>query len=266
MVDDDDDDDEAIEACDEVGSSGTEADEESGSGGGSGVEVRVVVVVVVVVVDDLLGERGGGAAVPFLRGGSGSDLSPSPYVNPAFSSRASMFLINERGGSVSVCVCVASEQWEGGRGKGRDGLGVDAEEFAVVVELLEPRVERGRFDGVGLLFEFGNHVEKDGGVALGLCVFRVPGTTKGGRSGSVNMRSPYSGRRRRGSSVCPALAWEGTDCKESDVKQVFAAREFGVGVLLLEGFEQACSGSKVGDAGRGRDAGAWGGRGLRGGD
>jgi hypothetical protein len=56
----------------------------------------------------------------------------------------------------------------------------------------------------------------------------------------------------------------GTDCKESDVKQVFAAREFGVGVLLLEGFEQAGSGSKVGDAGRGRDAGAWKGRGARG--
>lgn len=83
-------DEEAIEeACDEVGSrSGTTDDDEEG--GGSGVEVRVVVVVVVV--DDLLGDRGGGAAVPFRRGGSGSDLSPSPYVNPAFSSRASMFL------------------------------------------------------------------------------------------------------------------------------------------------------------------------------
>lgn len=82
-------DEEAIEeACDEVGSrSGTTDDDEEG--GGSGVEVRVVVAV-----DDLLGERGGGggAAVPFRRGGSGSDLSPSPYVNPAFSSRASMFL------------------------------------------------------------------------------------------------------------------------------------------------------------------------------
>ena len=82
-------DEEAIEeACDEVGSrSGTTDNDEEG--GGSGVEVRVVVAV-----DDLLGERGGGggAAVPFRRGGSGSDLSPSPYVNPAFSSRASMFL------------------------------------------------------------------------------------------------------------------------------------------------------------------------------
>lgn len=85
--------DEMMEACDEVGSSGTDE-------GGSGVGVRVVVAV-----DDLLGERGGGgAAVPFRRGGSGSDLSPSPYVSPAFSSRASMFLKGGRGVRCSLCL------------------------------------------------------------------------------------------------------------------------------------------------------------------
>ena len=111
-----------------------------------------------------------------------------------------------------MCVCVCVWPLSSGKGEGarKDGLGVDAEEFAVVVELLEPRVERGRFDGVGLLFEFGNHVEKDGGVALGLCVFRVPGTTKGVIGVSQHEScSGHSGRRR--GAACAQLSRLGRD-------------------------------------------------------
>lgn len=45
--------------------------------------------------------------------------------------------------------------------------------------------------------------------------------------------------------------------EEADVKEVLAAGEPGVRVLLLERLEEACAGAKVGDARRGRDAGAW---------
>lgn len=183
-------DEEAIEeACDEVGSrSGTTDDDEEGAAVESKCALSSLWMICWANGEEEEGQR-------FLFGAAGAGATcPRVRTSTPLSPRGRQCFYIHTGGVSRRCA-------QRRKGKREDGLGVDAEEFAVVVELLEPRVERGRFDGVGLLFQFGNHVEKDGGVALGLGF--VAGGTKG--VGRVSQHALPVHRKAEGSGVPPAF-------------------------------------------------------------